>query len=146
MTPAEVALASEFSGNKGRLIWPVESGRIIRRFGKSAHPTLPGITVTSSGVEIETTTDATVKAVFDGEVTTIQDMQGGNITVFIRHGDYLTIYTNLKNIKVQLGDKVSYKQQIGEVSRNAFSGKTVLKFSVRKNTSKLNPAVWLLKR
>lgn len=146
LTPAEVALAKEFSGNKGRLIWPVESGRISRPFGKSSHPTLPGITVTNSGVEIETTPNAVVRAIFEGEVTTIQDMQGGNITVFVRHGDYLTIYSNLKSIKVKQGDKVSYKQDIGQVSRNAFSGKTVIKFSIRKNTTKLNPASWLLDR
>ncbi len=144
MTPAEVALAKEFSGNKGRLIWPVERGRVIRRFGKSAHPTLPGITVTSSGVEIETDPDANVRAVFAGEVTQIQDMQGGAITVFIRHGDYLTVYTNLKSIRVKQGDQINFKDVIGQVTRNAFSGKSVLKFSVRKNTSKLNPADWVL--
>lgn len=146
MTPAEVALANDFSGNKGRLIWPVESGRITRRFGKSAHPTLPGITVTSSGVDIETTPNATVRAVFEGEVTSIQEMQGRTITIFIRHGDYFTVYTNLKSIKVKLGDKIAFKQEIGEVSLNAFTGKTVLKFSVRKNASKLNPSSWLLNR
>ncbi|WP_396597639.1 murein hydrolase activator EnvC family protein [Dokdonia sp. R86516] len=144
MTPAEVALAKEFSGNKGRLIWPVVRGRVTRRFGKSAHPTLPGITLTNSGVDIETAPDAAVRAVFAGEVTQIQDMQGGTITVFIRHGDYLTVYTNLKSIKVKQGDQVSFKQEIGQVTRNAFSGKSILKFSVRKNTSKLNPADWVL--
>lgn len=146
MTPSEVALAKEFSGNKGRLIWPVESGRITRRFGKSAHPTLPGITVTSSGVDIETTPNATVRAVFEGEVTSIQEMQGRTITIFIRHGDYFTVYTNLKSIKVKLGDKIAFKQEIGEVALNAFTGKTVLKFSVRQNASKLNPSSWLLDR
>lgn len=142
MTPAEVALAKEFSGNKGRLIWPVERGRVTRRFGKSSHPTLPGITVTSSGVEIETEPDANVRAVFGGEVTQI--MQGTTVTVFIRHGDFFTVYTNLKRINVKQGDKVDFKQTIGQVTRNAFSGKSILKFSVRKNTSKLNPADWVL--
>lgn len=143
LTPAEVALAKEFSSNKGRLIWPVERGRVTRRFGKSAHPTLPGITLTNSGVDIETDPNAPVRAVFSGEVTQIQDMKGG-ITVFVRHGDYLTVYTNLKSIKVKPGETIRFKQVIGEVTRNAFSGKSILKFSVRKNTSKLNPADWVL--
>lgn len=143
LTPAEVKLAKEFSNNKGRLIWPVERGRVTRRFGKSAHPTLPGITLTNSGVDIETDANATVRAVFSGEVTQIQDLKGG-ITVFIRHGDYLTVYTNLKSIEVQQGETISFKQKIGEVTRNTFSGKNILKFSVRKNTSKLNPAHWIL--
>ena len=144
LTPKEVALAKEFSSNKGRLIWPVERGRVTRRFGKSAHPTLPGITLTNSGVDIETDPNAAVRAVFSGEVTQIQDMQGGNITVFIRHGDYFTVYTNLKSIKVKQGDAVTFKQVIGAVTRNAFNGKSILKFSLRKNTSKLNPADWVL--
>jgi len=143
LTPAEVELAKKFSNNKGKLIWPVERGRVTRRFGKSAHPTLPGITLTNSGVDIETTPNATARAVFAGEVTSIQDM-GGYFTIFIRHGDYLTVYTNLKNINVKAGDAISYKQALGKVSPNAFSGKTILKFSVRKNTSKLNPADWIL--
>lgn len=143
LTPAEVKLAKEFSNNKGRLIWPVQRGRVTRRFGKSAHPTLPGITLTNSGVDIETDANATVRAVFSGEVSQIQDLKGG-ITVFIRHGDYLTVYTNLKSIEVQQGETISFKQKIGEVTRNTFSGKNILKFSVRKNTSKLNPAHWIL--
>jgi len=144
LTPAEVTLAKEFSNNKGKLIWPVARGRVARRFGKSAHPTLPGITLTNSGVDIETDQDAVARAVFGGEVTQIQDMPGGGFMIFIRHGDYFTIYTNLKSIKVKTGDKVTYKQELGTVLRNAFSGKTILKFSIRKNTSKLNPASWVI--
>lgn len=144
LTPAEVTLARKFSQNKGKLVWPVERGRVTKRFGKSAHPTLPGITVINSGVEIETTPGATARAVFAGEVTSIQDMQGGGGSVFIRHGDYFTIYTNLKNISVKSGDKIDYKQKIGIVTRNPFSGKTILKFSLRRNTSKLNPEDWIL--
>lgn len=144
LTPAEVTLAKEFSNNKGKLIWPVERGVVTRRFGKSAHPTLPGITVTNSGVDIETSQDAVARAVFGGEVTNIQDMQGSGYMVFIRHGDYLTVYTNLKSIKVKTGERVTYKQELGKVLRNAFSGKTILKFSIRKNTTKLNPSDWII--
>ncbi len=144
LTPAEVTLARKFSQNKGKLIWPVERGRVTRRFGKSAHPTLPGITVINSGVEIETSPGAKARAVFAGEVTTIQDMQGSAATVFIRHGDYFTVYTNLKNVKVKTGDQIAFKEELGDITPNAFSGKTILKFSVRRNTSKLNPADWVL--
>lgn len=144
LTPAEVKLAKEFSNNKGKLIWPVERGVVTRRFGKSAHPTLPGITVTNSGVDIETNQDAVARAVFGGEVTQILDMSGGGYMIFMRHGDYFTVYTNLQSIKVKAGDRVTYKQELGKVLRNSFNGKTILKFSIRKNTSKLNPADWII--
>lgn len=146
LTPAEVTLAKEFSSNKGRLIWPVERGRVVRPYGKSAHPTLPGITLSNSGVDIETTENATVRAIFEGEVTSIQDAKGANIAIIIRHGDYLTTYFNLKNIKVKLGQKVTLKQPLGEVSRNAFTGKSILKFRVSKNQTKLNPTQWISRR
>lgn len=144
LTPEEVALASNFASNKGRLIWPVERGRVSRRYGKSRHPTLPNITTYSSGVEIETSPDAIARAVFKGEVIAIQDVQGGNLVVYVRHGNYITVYYNLKNIKVKKGDQVVLKQPIGQVARNAFSGKTILKFLVRKDNTKLNPADWVL--
>ena len=144
LTPAGVALAKNFASNKGKLIWPVERGVVSRRFGKQPHETLPGITVTNSGVDIETTPDALARAVFEGEVTRIQDVPGANIIVFVRHGDYFTVYFNLKNIKVNVGDQVSLRQPLGEVSRNAFTGKTILKFRISQNSTKLNPSDWVL--
>ena len=119
---------------------------MVRPYGKSAHPTLPGITLSNSGVDIETTENATVRAIFEGEVTSIQDAKGANIAIIIRHGDYLTTYFNLKNIKVKLGQKVTLKQPLGEVSRNAFTGKSILKFRVSKNQTKLNPTQWISRR
>ncbi len=143
LTPEEVSLASNFASNKGRLIWPVERGRVSRRYGTSRHPTLPNITTYSSGVEIETPPDAIVRAVFKGEVLSIQDVSGSNLAVYIKHGDYITVYFNIKKVKVKKGDKVDFKQPIGEVGLNAFTGKTMLKFLVRKNKTKLNPSDWV---
>ena len=143
LTPAEESLASDFVSNKGRLIWPVERGRVSRRFGTSRHPTLPNITLKNSGVDIETAPDEKVRVVFKGEVFAIQDVQGGNLAVYVRHGNYITVYYNLKKITVKKGDKVAFKQPIGEVARNAFSGKAILKFRVQNNNTKLNPGDWI---
>ena len=143
LTPEEKTLASNFASNKGRLIWPVERGRISRRFGKTRHPTLPNITTYSSGVEIETSPNEKVRAVFKGEVLKIQNVSGSNLAVYIKHGDYITIYHNIKKITVKVGDKVDFKQPIGEVGLNAFNGKTILKFLVRKNNTKLDPSDWV---
>ncbi|WP_089370383.1 murein hydrolase activator EnvC family protein [Dokdonia pacifica] len=143
LTPEEKTLASNFASNKGRLIWPVERGRISRRFGKTRHPTLPNITTYSSGVEIETSPNEKVRAVFKGEVLKIQNVSGSNLAVYIKHGDYITVYYNIKKITVKVGDKVDFKQSIGEVGLNAFNGKTILKFLVRKNNTKLDPSDWV---
>lgn len=143
LTPEEVSLASNFASNKGRLIWPVERGRVSRRYGTSRHPTLPNVTTYNSGVEIETPPDEVVRAVFKGEVLSIQDMSGSNLVVYIKHGDYITVYSNIKKVKVKKGDKVDFKQPIGEVGLNAFNGKTLFKFRVQKNKTKMNPSDWV---
>jgi septal ring factor EnvC (AmiA/AmiB activator) len=70
------------------------------------------------------------------------------MTVIIRHGKYLSVYTNLVNVKVKQGDKVQLKQQIGEV----FCGPTednnsVLKFMIFETNAKyLDPELWLSKK
>ena len=143
LTPEERNLAANFASNKGRLIWPVERGRVSRRFGKTRHPTLPNVTTYSSGVEIETSPNETVRAVFKGEVIQIQNVSGSNLAIYVRHGDYITVYYNIKKILVKTGDKVDFKQSLGEVGYNAFMGKNTLKFRVQKNKTKLNPADWV---
>ncbi len=146
LTPAGKALASSFAANKGRLIWPVERGRVTRPYGESRHPTLPNIKIKNSGIDIETTENAAVRAVFEGEVLAIQNVKGGGLAVSIRHGNYITVYYNIKNLKVEKGDPIFYKQQIGEVGKNAFTGKSIMKFRIQKNLTKLNPTTWVLKR
>ena len=64
----------------------------------------------------------------------------------IRHGDYITVYYNIKNLKVQKGDKIALKQVIGEVGKNAFTGKSVMKFRIQKNLTTLNPSSWVARR
>lgn len=144
LTPEAKLLSADFASNKGRLIWPVTRGRVIKRFGKSKHPTLPNITINSSGVEIETAAGTPARAVFDGEVLAVQKIPGAHSVVTIRHGSYITVYNNLESLKVSKGDKVSRGQNIGTVAVSNISGKTVLKFGVRKNTTKLNPSQWVL--
>jgi septal ring factor EnvC (AmiA/AmiB activator) len=144
LTPEAKLLAADFKSNKGRLLWPVARGRVIKRFGKSRHPTLPNITVNSSGVEIETAPNSNARAVFDGEVLSIQKIKGANGVVTIRHGSYITVYRNLIGITVQKGDKIKRNQTIGTIAASNITGKTVIKFSLYKNTTKLNPAHWVL--
>ncbi len=143
LTPAAKALASDFASNKGRMDWPVERGRVYKRFGTSQHPTLPNITTYNSGVEIETASGSVARAAFKGTVQQIQLIRGGGYTVLIRHGNYLTVYQNLKNLKVKVNDEVSTKQTLGEIAVNSFTGKTILKFLVYKDSQRLNPEEWV---
>ena len=145
VTAESKALAANFTNNKGRLPWPVEKGVIVRSYGSQKHPQLPNVTTFSSGVEIATEKGAKARAVFDGEVFQIQQLKGANKAIFIRHGSYITIYNNIDQVLVKKGDKVTTKQEIGTVFTSGLSGKTVLKFLIYKNSTRMNPADWVYK-
>ena len=145
LTPAAEALAADFTQNKGKLPWPVRSGVVTERFGTRQHPQFPQIKQTFSGVEIATDTNAKARAVFNGEVFRIQQLKGANRAVYIRHGNYITVYNNLATVDVKRGDKVVTNQEIGTVFTHPTTGKTELKFFIYRNTQKLNPADWIFR-
>lgn len=143
MTPEEKALATSFSNNRGKLPWPVEKGYISARYGTIKHPEYD-IQYENHGIEITTERGATVRSVFEGEVSQVQII-GNSRTVFIRHGEYISVYQNLASVNVSKGQKVSTKQQIGTVGTN-FEGEAVLKFLITKNSDYNNPQSWLSSR
>lgn len=143
LTAEDKALAASFSSNKGKLPWPVERGMVVKSFGTHRHPQFPNVTTSSSGVEIATNDHEPVRSVFDGNVMSIQRIRGANITVFIQHGDYITVYSNLESVSVKKGDRVKTKQTIGNVAKSATAGRTILKFYIYRNNTKINPADWV---
>ncbi|MGB1268852.1 MAG: murein hydrolase activator EnvC family protein [Flavobacteriaceae bacterium] len=144
LTPEAKALAASFSANKGKLPWPVSTGRVIQKFGKQRHATIPGIYTNSSGVKVLTSKNSDVKSVFNGVVTDIQVIKGANQSVYIQHGNYFTVYSNLKQLRVKKGDKVLTGMPIGKIASNN-EGKSVLRFFIFNNSNKQNPAHWIYK-
>jgi len=144
LTPEAKVLAANFTANKGKLPWPVKTGRVVLKFGKQPHRTVSGIYTNCNGVKIITTKDSDVKAVFDGTVYQIQKIKGSNPAIYIRHGNYTSVYFNLKNIYVKKGDKVSTNTPIGKIGTN-IAGKHTLSFYIFKDGNKQNPAHWIYK-
>ena len=145
LTAEDKALAASFSSNKGKLPWPVLKGMVVKSYGKHQHPQFPNVTTNSHGVEIATESNAKARAVFEGKIMQIQQIKGANKAVYIQHGDYITVYSNLSTVTVKKGDKVSTKQSIGTVANNPSEGKTILKFYIYRNTTKMNPADWVFR-
>lgn len=143
LTAEDKALAASFASNKGKLPWPVEKGMVIKSFGRHQHPQFPNVTTNNSGVEIATNDNAEVRTIFDGQVMAIQLIKGANKVVFIQHGDFISVYSNLATVNVKKGDKVSTKQTIGTVAKSPTEGRTVLKFYIYQNKTKINPADWI---
>ena len=136
-------LTSAFSGNRGRLPWPVSSGVITSYFGKQAHPTLKKIEITNNGIDIQTQQNATVKAIFQGEVVGTQFIPGHHYMVILRHGNYYTVYSNLENVLVRRGEIVNYEQALGQVAVDGKSGKSEVHFEVWRDKVRLNPTDWV---
>jgi septal ring factor EnvC (AmiA/AmiB activator) len=146
LSPEAKALAAEFEHNKGKLPWPVREGLVVRRFGEQPHPTFPGISINGTGLHIVTSKDSNAEAIFDGEVLNILLGSGGTKNVLIRHGNYITSYNNLENTFVKKGDRIVTGQKIGKIFTDKVTAKTTLIFVLFKNTTRLNPASWMLSR
>lgn len=144
LTPEQKLVGDNFAQNKRKLPWPVERGIIIEHFGIHQHPVLTNVQIKNNGINIATEIGSKVRAVFNGEVSRVFGISGGNTAVIIRHGKYLSVYSNLSEVVVKKGDKVSVKQNIGTVYFDKDDGsKSVLKFQIWHESQKLNPEDWI---
>jgi len=144
LTPEQRLIGNSFAQNKSRLPWPVERGVITEHFGFHRHPVLTNVSIENNGINIATEAGSIVRSVFNGEVSRVFGISGGNTAVIIRHGKYLSVYSNLQDVVVKKGDKVTTKQTIGIVFFDREEGnKSILKFQIWFENKKLNPEVWI---
>ena len=143
LSPEERTLSGNFAANRGRLPWPVEGGVISGTFGVHQHPVLRNIQVVNNGVDFSTTPGARARAVFEGRVSRVVTVPGAFYAVIIRHGEYLTVYSNLSRVLVNNGDRVTTRQDIGIVATNNREGNTVLHFELWHGNQKMNPQQWI---
>lgn len=138
--------SKKFQNNRGALPWPVAKGSITEKYGKNQHPSLRGVYTNNNGIDISCPSNSLVRSIFEGEVTSVFTIPGSGKVVIIKHGNYRTVYSNLKETRVSKGDKVSTKQQIGTILSE---GNTlgILHFELHlvsgTSTKSLNPALWI---
>ncbi|MCC7222770.1 MAG: peptidoglycan DD-metalloendopeptidase family protein [Chitinophagales bacterium] len=142
-SPEALKLSADFSKNKGKLLWPVEEGIITGYFGTHAHPLLKNIYTTNNGIDISTDPNTPVRAIFEGKVINILFNPNFHWAVIIKHGNYFSVYTQLREVSVAKNDVIKMKQNIGIVNTNGDDGKTEVHFELWEGADKLNPAVWL---
>ena len=136
------ALTSAFEKERGKLPWPVDEGFVSSKYGLHAHPTLKRVEVNNKGIDIQTSIDAYVKAVFPGKVIAIQSIQGQGITVIMQHGDYYTSYSRLKAVTVQKNQQLQAGTVLGQVLTNN-ENVSELKFRINAAKGTVNPETWL---
>ncbi len=140
----EADINTRFRQQKGQLPWPVGEGVIIQSFGEHWHPVLKGVRVNNEGIDIKVSGSTAVQAVFDGEIKRVFAIPGANISVIIRHGHYLTVYSNLVDVRVKVGDKISAGDLLGNVFTAPGDEESgVLHLRVYEENKKLDPALWI---
>ena len=97
-----------------------------------------------SSITVSSDVGATVKSVFDGTVTEVRAIEDMTV-VIIQHGRYFTVYSNLKNVGVQKGQRVKTGQAIGRVAEN-FDGVGAIDFYIQNESSYYDPERWLRRR
>ena len=145
-TPKEKELSTSFSANRGRLPWPCDRGFISGSFGEHAHPVLEHIKVKNNGIDIMTENGSAVKSVFGGKVSRVMSFPSYHNVVIIRHGEYLTVYSNLDEVSVHEGQEVTIKQTIGSVHTNPGDQKSELHFELWHGKVIQDPEMWLAGR
>jgi septal ring factor EnvC (AmiA/AmiB activator) len=142
-TPEGELISDNFEKNRGKLPWPVDKGQIKIHFGPYRIAELK-ITGNNPGLTLETEEGAAVKAVFDGEVISVFEVDGSS-AVFVRHGKYFTTYSNLNSVTVGRNQHVKAGQVLGKAASNS-EGNGEIEFVLMQDTRNLDPEPWIRRR
>lgn len=145
MTKEEKMLSGSFAGNKGKLPWPVDKGRIVERFGRHAVEGMDDLVVDSKGLKFSLPQGETANAIFGGEVSRVVRIPNAGIAVILRHGDYFTVYSGLSTTSVSMGDKVKTGHVLGKVEYNKITERYELTLQIWSGREILNPEHWIRK-
>lgn len=145
LTPEQKLVSDEFEKNKGRLPWPTRQGIITEKYGEHKHPVIKDLIVRNDGIDISTPHKEPVRVVFNGEVSKIFAIKGANYTVIVKHGTYYTVYNNIENVNVNVGQKVSTKQELGYNCKSRTGENYAVHFQLYKGIERLNPEEWISK-
>lgn len=140
-TPEAAKLSSDFTSNRGKLPWPVENGIVTLGYG--LHTYGKGVPSNNDGLNIQTNDGQVVRAVFDGVVLSVVQMQGTGFAIIIRHGKYFSVYSNLQSASVKKGQAITVKQAIGVAGRDPIEGTSEMHFEIWEGASPINPTPWL---
>lgn len=140
MPAADRKLSGSFASNKGRLPIPlVGPYKIVNGFGQYAVSGLSNVRLNSNGVNLKGKSGASVRSVFDGEVSAVFQVPGSDYyIVMLRHGNYISVYCYLSRVSVSKGQHVTARQTLGNVGTDG-----IMQFQLRNWKSALNPLSWL---
>ncbi|MBI4866201.1 MAG: peptidoglycan DD-metalloendopeptidase family protein [Candidatus Wallbacteria bacterium] len=144
-----VPTAQRRSIRPGQIAWPVDPRgevQIVRAYGQSKSET--GSLYFNPGIDVRVDGPQTVRAVESGKVMHRGDMPNFGKVVFIDHGGLpdkiISIYGNLDEILVPVGQEVARGQAVGTVGRSGADVQdATLHFEIRQNAHHQDPLKWL---
>ncbi|KAA6339171.1 Murein hydrolase activator EnvC [termite gut metagenome] len=144
MDKADFTASQDFASQRGKLPMPITGTSIIvSQYGQYNVQGLKSVKLDNKGVDIQGQPGANARAVFDGKVVAVFQLNG-LFNILIRHGNYISVYCNLSSTSVRQGEDVKAEQLIGKVfSDSAKNKRTLLHFQLRVEKEKLNPEEWL---
>lgn len=141
--PGGEIISDNFEKNRGKLPWPVDRGHIKIGYGTYSIPETK-LKGNNPGLTLETEEGSSVKAIFDGDVISVFDVDGES-NVIVRHGKYFTTYGRLSSTSVSKGQKIKTGQVVGKASSNE-DGNGEIEFLIMEENRKLDPALWIKRR
>jgi septal ring factor EnvC (AmiA/AmiB activator) len=135
---------TDFEQLKGKLGWPVSSGKIVRKFGENKNERLKTVTL-NYGIDLEVKQGIDVKAVAEGIVSAIDWIPGyGSVLIVTHRNEYRTVYGHVSDIKVTEGQKVTPGMIIANVNESLEGN--ILHFEIWSERNYQNPELWLAKK
>lgn len=139
-------LSAAFQENKGDLPWPAE-GAITEPFGNQVDP-VHGTKTYHPGILIATNPEQQVQAVFRGTVGGVDFVPGYGTYLVIRHGEYMSVYSNFSTLFVSEGQTVDAGEIVGLAGTEQEPRGAGVFFAVfdREESASVNPTTWLTAR
>lgn len=128
-------LTGSFVSNKGKLPYPLDAN-----FAFVDHYNTAGNG--NSSIVLSTKAGAHACAIFEGTVQSCFSTSE-EWTVIVQHGEYRSVYMNLRNVSVKVGQKVSIRQALGTLKTEPDTNRAELRFWIYHNADAVNPERWL---
>jgi septal ring factor EnvC (AmiA/AmiB activator) len=135
------AVGNNFAANRGKMGMPAY-GTITHRFGRQPHPVFKNIVEENNGIKIAVKKGTVAKCIAPGIVSRVVASGDGSKMVFVKHGEYFTIYANLSNTMVSANQQVSAGTSIGAIGAD-FDGTYTLDFQIWYGTEPVDPLSWI---
>lgn len=135
------ALSGSFLENRGQLPWP-SPGVVTEAYGEVVNP-VHGTRTPNPGILIATREQEEVRAVFDGQVETVDIIPNFGRFVVVSHGQFQTLYSNFSLLYVSPGDRIDAGQVIGRAGTDAEPRGASVFFAIFDGGEEVNPTRWL---